>query len=222
MHTVTIVSAFRDSASHVASYAERILNLDYDPACLRLVCVEGDSVDGTWTMLQRWASWDRRVILVKCDTGKKRYGSVIHPERFQILAQVFNAGMDAVDLEWSEYVMFIPSDIQFKADLLAHLVAHNKDLIAPFTFTDDRHYDLWAMSRNGRDFGWFLEADVPALFGTEPIEMSTIGGTLLMKADVLRSGARYTPEEVDRGLCKMARERGFSCWVDPTLKVRHG
>jgi glycosyltransferase involved in cell wall biosynthesis len=219
MHTVSIVSAFRDS--EVWSYRDRINALDYPPECLRLICVEGDSRDDTWARLQTWALQDERVILIKCDTGKPRYGSVIHAERFAILAQVFNAGMNAVDLEWSDYVLFVPSDIRFEPDLLKRLVAHDKDLIAPLTWTGDRFYDIWALSQNDCFFHGFSHAEAERRFDGKLTEMTTIGGTMLIKADVLRAGVRYTPDEVDRGFSKWARRLGFHAYLDPSTHVEH-
>ncbi len=79
--------------------------------------------------------------LVTCNTGKPRYGSVVDAERFKTLATVFNAGLDRVDVDWSDYVLFLPSDIQYEPDLLTRLLAHNKSIIAPFVYLNDRFYD---------------------------------------------------------------------------------
>jgi hypothetical protein len=225
MHHVTVVSPFRDCGAAVPSYVQRVLNLDYSPDALRFVAVEGDSVDDTTERLQTWFLQDERVSLVECDTGKPRYGSVVHPERFRVLAQVLNAGLDAVDLEWSDFVLVLPSDILFAPDLVRRLVAHDVDLVSPLTWTGGpyglRFYDLWALSQHDRFFGPFAYVEKERLFGTELTEMTTIGGTLLMGVDVLRAGIRYTPEQVDRGLCYAARAAGFRCWLDPMADVEH-
>jgi len=86
------------------------------------VGVEGDSVDGTGQVLADWQARDSRVTLVTCNTGKPRYGSVINADRFAVLAQVFNAGLAAVDLEWSTHVLMLPSDIQVRAGAVAAAV----------------------------------------------------------------------------------------------------
>lgn len=218
---VTIVSAFRDSVDRVLMYVSHVSELDYPPEQLRFVCVEGDSKDLTWLTLFGWAAWDSRVILIKCDTGAPHYGSVIHPERFATLAKVFNAGMDAVDLAWSDYVMFIPSDIRFEPDLLKRLMAHDVDVVAPLVWTGDRFFDIWALSQEDRFFHGFTHAEAEQLFGGKLTECTTVGGTMLINADVLRAGVRYTPQEVDRGFSKSARGRGFHVFLDPSTSVFH-
>lgn len=225
MANVTIVSPFRDCGDGIAAYRQRVDALDYPPGALRFVVVEGDSVDDTAEQLAAWAERDERVTFVQCDTGKPHYGSVVHPERFEVLATVFNAGLDAVDLVWSDFALFLPSDILYAPDLVGRLVGHGVDLVSPLTWTDSLHYrrfyDLWAVSQNDRFFGPFPYAERERLFGTELTEMTTIGGTMLISADVLRAGIRYTPEQVDRGLCYAARAAGFRCWLDATVDVEH-
>ena len=225
MHTpnVTICSPFRDAADTLAEYINRIADLDYPFENRRYVFVEGDSMDNTWKELQLWTEDDDRYTLVKCDTGAPHYPSIVNIERFATLAQVFNAALDAVDLEWSDYVLFLPSDIRYAPDLLKRLLAAERYIISPFVWiTIDgvyHFYDTWAFQRMGHSFSGFT----PTMsdYGTKPIAMDTVGGVTLIKADVLRLGVRYTPDEVDRGLCGMAREKGFTVWADPTTHVYH-
>jgi glycosyltransferase involved in cell wall biosynthesis len=220
---VTICSPFRDSEASIAEYFDRLFNLDYPAKSLRFVAVEGDSQDSTWDdLVKRWEYFDARFNLIKCDTGKPKYGSVVNAERFQVLAQVFNAALDAVDYEWTDYVLFLPSDIRYQPDLLSRLLAHGKDIISPFVwvYLDGRNqfYDIWAFSRDGTSYMPFMHLDAD---GLKPIQMHTVGGVTLIKADVLKAGCRYTPDEVDRGLCKAAKAKGFTVWADPTTHVYH-
>lgn len=226
MSNVTVVSPFRDSGLGVREYIRRVNALDYPADALRFVCVEGDSTDDTPAQLTAWQASDARVTLVRCHTGKPRYGSIVHPERFWVLATVFNAGLDAVDVDWSDFVLFLPSDIIVATDLLTRLTAHDVDLVAPLTFLDGppshrRHYDTWAAYRNGVPLGAFPEVHTEQLLGRELVEMTRIGGTLLMRAAVVASGCRYTHAEVDHGLCAMATARGFRLWTDPMTRVYH-
>lgn len=219
---VTICSPFRDSAAGINEYMNRIADLDYSFDARRYVWVEGDSVDDTARQLLYWAEDDPRVTLVRCNTGVPRHGSIVHPERFKALAQVFNAALDAVDLAWSDYVLFLPSDIVYSPDLLSRLLAHGAHIMAPFSWTEyGRFYDTWGFTRRGEEFGRFTMASGRVAYGDEPIRMDTVGGTVLIRSDVLRAGCRYTPEEVDRGLCKAARAQGFLVWADPSTHVFH-
>jgi len=202
MANVTVVAPFRDCADRVAAYRDRICALSWAWDAVRVVAVEGDSRDGTRGLLYKWADEDRRVQLVRFDTGQPKYGSVIDLRRFAALAQVFNAGLDAADLTWSDYVLMLPSDIEYGPDLLERLTAHDADLVAPLVFMNNRFYDIWAL-------------------GKGLVEMDTVGGTLLMKADVLRAGVRYGASDVDRGLCVVARQRGYRVWADTETWVYH-
>lgn len=223
---VTICSPFRDSATGIAEYVRQLRLLDYDPAYLHYLCVEGDSKDDTWDELNEWWKRDARVDLVKCDTGKPKHGSYVDAERFATLATVFNAALDAVDYGWSDYVLFLPSDIRYSPDLLKRLLAVDEDIVSPFVWIclaggSMVFYDSWAFSKDGIFWGALSQEYLTAHFGTQPMEMTTVGGVTLIKADVLRAGCRYTPDEVDRGLCKAAKAKGFTVWADPTTHVYH-
>ena len=199
-----------------------VYELDYPRQQIRIIAVEGDSQDDTRQILSTWYAYDRRVSLLTCNTGKPHYGNVVHPERFAVLAQVFNTALDAVDLDWSDYVVFTPSDVCFGRDILARLMAHDKDMIAPFFWgADGLFHDTWGFTHGGQEFGKFGRDHVSSLYGDAPIEMDTVGGMVLMRADVLRAGCRYTASEVDRGLCKAAKAQGFTVWADPATYIHH-
>lgn len=216
---VTICAPFRDSDATLHTFIQQVTTLEHPAARLRVIAVEGDSKDHTRLGLTTWQRIDGRVAVLTCDTGKRKYGSIVHPERFAILAQVFNTALDAVDLEWSDYVLFTPSDVLFGPDVLARLLAHDKDMIAPFFWgKDGLFHDTWAFERNGQSIGKAKRSDS---YGDKPLAMDTVGGMVLMRSDVLRAGCRYTPQEVDRGLCKMAQAAGFSVWADPTTHIVH-
>lgn len=219
---MTICSPFRDSATGIAEYFTRLSELDYPMANLWYVFVEGDSQDDTFEQLQRWAQFDNRMTLIECDTGKPQHGSVVNAERFATLAQVFNAALDAVDLEWTDYVLFLPSDIHYAPDLLSRLLAHGAHIVAPFSWTEGgRFFDTWGFTRHGEEFTRFSMASGAVAYGDKLLQMDTVGGTVLISAKILAAGCRYTSDEVDRGLCKMARNKGFTVIADPTTNVFH-
>jgi len=222
MANVTIVSSMRDSLPGLRAFMSRFYALAYPPAQLRLIVVEGDSVDGTPQALREWADKEKRLRVATCNTGAPHYGSVIDADRFRVLATVFNAGMDAVDLAWSSHVMFVPSDVHYEPDMLDRLMVHDLDIVAPFFWGPGGtwFYDTWGFSRGGAQFGNFSRSELPA-YGDKPIQMDTVGGVILMRAGVLRAGVRYSLDDVDRGLCRAAQAQGFTVWADPTTHVRH-
>ena len=219
---VTVVTPWRQHAGAVLAYEEQMAALEYPQDRLRFVFVENDSTDGTYEMLRSWAELDDRITLAKQDTGGPLYPSIVNADRFRIMGTVFNWALDLVDYEWSDYVLFMPCDIVFPPDLLRRLLDHHAPIVAPFVFQNGRFYDIWAFSRNGRDFLPFAEASTEDLYGDELVEMETLGGVTLIDADVLRAGVRYSTINVDRGLCEAARAKGFTVWADPTLHVYHG
>ena len=222
MTNITVVSPWRDGMRQMSSYFDRIAALDWPVDDLRLIHVEGDSTDGTHAALEWWVQHDPRNSLVKRDTGKPHYPSIVNAERFWVLATVFNAGLDAVDYGWTDYVLFLPCDIRYKSDLLRRLAAHHAPIVSPFVFQNGRFYDIWAFSRDGGNFPPFLRSDTGWLFGAGLIEMETVGGVMLIDADILRAGVRYSTTDVDRGLCTAAKALGYSVFADPTLHVEHG
>ena len=219
---VTIVSPMRDFADGLPEYRQRLARLDYSADALRFIVVEGDSVDGTKAALAAWEEVEWRLAVIRCETGLPKFGSIVDVERFRLLARVFNAGLDAVDLGWSSHVLFAPCDVLFEQDLLSRLLAHDLDLVAPFFWMPGgKHfYDTWGFIRDGVHFGNFHRSYLPD-YGERPIPMDTVGGVILMRADILRAGARYTPEEVDHGLCKSAKALGYGVWADPATHVEH-
>lgn len=224
MANVTIVTPMRDSSAKLSAYIGRVNALEHDPSGLQVIVVEGDSADDTWQRLQSWAANDSRVTVLKCDTGQPRFGSVVDPLRFWILATTFNAGLEAVCLTWSTHVLFLPDDIEYEPDMLARLLARGKSIISPFVFIRQRQqfYDIWAFQQEGgQAFDAFHLADVPARFGDGPVRMDSVGGVMLSTATVLQAGVRYSMTTVDQGYCFAARARGFSVWADPAVTVWH-
>ena len=198
-------------------YRAQIEKLEWPSEQLRWVIVEGDSEDDTASILAKW----RDVEVITCNTGIGRRGSIVDAERFRGLSIVSNACIDAVDLEWSDYMLMWPVDITVEPSLLRRLVAHKKDMIAPFVwihyFGAWRFYDTWAFRANGRGFQPFtMDRKYES-----PMRMESVGGVNLISSDVLKAGCRYTVTEVDRGLCAMAIDRGFGVWSDPETWVYH-
>jgi len=213
----------RDSVNKLADYIARVARLTVQP--VSIIVAEGDSVDGTPTKLYEWRAADERVTVTHCNTGAQRYGSVVNEERFQVLAQVFNAALAKVDVKDCTHVLFLPDDIDYDADLLERLLAHNVDLVAPLVWGDwfgtPYFYDTWAFRRQGGNFYNFSQAWARQNLGDALIDMESVGGTVLMRSTLIAAGCRYRAHDVDRGLCAMAHDFGFGVWCDASTHVRH-
>lgn len=222
---VTIVTPIRDAAGHpLSALIERLSGLTHKS--LRFVVVEGDSTDDTWAQLNGWAIEDNRAKIVKHDTGKPRYGHVISAERFTHLAGIINAGVEAaIASKWPDYILAIPSDVHFEPDLVTRLLSHDKQLIAAMFWIQEssglRFYDTWAFSRLGLSLAPFNFTWYQTHFPIEPVEMDTVGGAILTRADLFRQGLRYSPVNLDRGLCEQVRAMGHTVWCDPTTHIIH-
>lgn len=222
---VALVSAFRDSSATLPAFRRQVEALDWPWESLRIVCVEGDSVDDTRERLLEWWQADQRITILRRDTGRPRYGSVVSAERFATLAEVFNTGLGFVARDgWADFFQFVPSDVLFSPDLLRRLIAHQKDVIAPLFWGPGgtQFYDIWGFtSADGLGFAPLSPAAYQDLLGEQPVAMQTVGGALLVRRRVWEAGVRYTAEDVDRGLCCLARAAGFSVWCDPTTHIVH-
>ena len=191
---------------------------------IHIAVCEGDSKDDTWERLLQWVTKDKRLRLVTYDLGMPKYGSIVNRDRFIVLAKVFNRALDQIDLKEADWVLFVPFDVDYAPDVVKRLAAHDKDMVSPLTWIGNVFYDTWAMAERGMPslpWGNFSWEWAQTHLGNQLIEMDRLGGMVLMKADVLRAGCRYTEAEVDRGLSRCAREKGFRLWVDPTTHIYH-
>lgn len=222
---VTVVTPIRGAAGHpLSALIERLTGLTHDN--LRFIAVEGDSADDTLDELERWTIKIKNLYIVKHDTGKPRFGHVVSQERFKHLAGIINAGVEAaIASDWPDYILAIPSDVHFEPDLVTRLLAHDKQLIAAMFWVDEpsglRFYDTWAFSRLGLGLAPFNFTWYQTHFPAEPVEMDTVGGAILTRADLFRQGLRYSEVNLDRGLCEQVRSMGHSVWCDPNTHIIH-
>ena len=222
---VTICFPIRQGAAYLCQLKQQINGLDYPAANIRIIAIEGDSSDGTPGLLATWAASDSRLTVITHNTGRAKWGSVIDPIRFAHLAEVFNAGLNAVDCVWSDYVLFMPADVEFRGDIIKRLLAHNVDYVAPMYWVREgggaRFYDIWGFKEDGFQWGpyspeYYEQANRPVL-----VEMRTVGGMILIHAALIAAGARYAKEDVDHGLCRAAQQMGATVYADTTTHIYH-
>ena len=225
---VTIVTPVRERANALPGYFHRIekIRAAYGENSLRLVVVEGDSMDATRSVVADWVAGRWWAELSLCDTGLPLFGSVVDPVRFRGLATVFNHGLQRVHGDWTDYAMLLPVDVSVTPDDFCRLVQRAVSLalnvVSPFVFQGLAFYDIWAfVGLDGVPFWGFPPSMTGALYGQQPVQMSSVGGAMLFSKAVLRAGVRYDLGDVDRGFCRAAREKGFSVWADPTVMVEH-
>ena len=225
---VTITAPWRDNAEQVHGFAKMVEAQTYPLDHLRVLCVEGDSTDNTVDILRLWAAQNNQVTVLKRDTNEKRWPSVVNVDRFAHLAKVFNPCLEEIDWGWSDYSLFIPSDVSFSPDLVMSLVIAEKDLISPMFWIGDFHngdcrfYDIWGfVQRGGKKFPPYSFAWYQHHMPGDPFEVDYIGGAMLCRRKVIESGVRYTPDKADHGLCETARANGFTLWCHPGTHIVH-
>lgn len=237
---LAIVSLFRDCADTVDAYVRRIETLNWPGPDPYVVCVEGDSADDTGERLDSWAERSPRVKVLHHDLGKRKYGSVINPERLYVLSTVSNVGLDyiAKNLE-VDYVLFVTSDLLYEPDLAVRLfsalstVSTSAGLVSPMLWMRqasgrDVFYDSWAFRESKALCSTYGAAHIGpersallAKLGTKPYELMSVGSTLFCRAEAIYQGVRFTTELDVVGFCHQMRANGYTVWADPTTHMRH-
>lgn len=227
---VTIVTPVRNRARAIAPFRTRYEAIQdaYGAARLRLIVVEGDSVDSTRAQALDAFKDDPAASVVVCNTGLPSFGSVVDPIRFRGLATVFNFGLDHVDLGWSDYAMLLPVDVAFApagdfTRLVERADERRLEVVSPLVFQGGQFYDVWAFQKDGQPFWHFLQGMARSLYGSDHVLMDTVGGAMLISRRVVAAGIRYSMTEVDRGLCRdvHAFGSGWGVWMDPSVFVEH-
>jgi hypothetical protein len=227
---VVLCSAFRDSAgSQIDRYfAQAAMYRTYLAVhgwSLRVLSVEGDSVDSTREDLGRAAAHHGLNIDVRvCNVGGRRFGSVEDSERFQKLSRVGNAIFEGVH-ESDDIVTYVESDLVWDPSTFINLgsrVLNNADIdiVAPMPFAGGNFYDVWGFrGLDGSRFAPFA----PYHSSMKPsglTEVSSVGSCLVMRGDVARR-CRIIDDECLVGFCRDARNKGYRVWVDAESRVRH-
>ena len=219
---VTVVSLARDLGHLTIPFIDQLNALC--GATLRFVIVEGDSIDYTYEQLAIWAKCNKRVNLIKQDTGKPKYDSTLHPDRLAHIAGIANTGLSAAIEDNPDYVLMTPSDVEFSGNIINRLLANKVDYVAPMFWAREggktRFYDIWGFNEDGFDWGPHSKEHYEQ-HKTGLVKMKTVGGMVLINAALIAAGARYSPVDCDHGLCKAAQDLGAIVYADTTTHIYH-
>ncbi|MDO8288282.1 MAG: glycosyltransferase [Parvibaculum sp.] len=251
--SVLILTPVKNAAKFLVHYFELLSRLDHDKSKISLGFIEGDSTDTTYAnlaaRLPALTKTYANVTLIKHDEGLTfagpRWAQSIQRARRATLARARNRLLSAA-LRDEAWVLWLDVDlIDYPANLLARLIAADKDIIVPrCTLPDGRDYDLnsfrFEPSRGSaenpdhlidsiyqppRGAGRAYLGDLVHENGAVPID--GVGGTaLLIKADRHREGLNF-PSYSHRGyietegLAMIARDMGIMCWALPELTIIH-
>lgn len=226
---VVIGSAFRDMAGRTNRYFKRAYALEQHldeehlraKHSLRIVAVEGDSIDGTAAELAHMAElWEIPTDVRHHHHGHPHFGSTESPVRLEALTGVSNEVFAGV-LKTDDVLVYVESDLLWRPETMAELaaMAHRQadgfDIIAPLTFAAEAFYDIWGYrgtdSQRFGPFAPFHESLPEHGIG----EIHSAGSCLVMRAEVARTVHNDSANALV-GWCAAARQAGYriGCAVD--------
>lgn len=227
---ITLCSAFRNSTSYLLRYfcqiAELMQALDDRGDSMNLVVGEGDSTDGTLSMLHELKGPDFDIVhLVDCTHGGTEFGSVASPERFRQLAYVGNCIWAAI-LPDTDAVLYVESDLIWSADTMLKLIDRLQEYtaISPMIYLRrdgypaDAWYDIWATRKDGKNFG-HLRPYHTCYNAATPFLVDSTGSCMAIRGEL--ANQLVWPDDVFVGICRNIYDLGASVWIDPTLSVIH-
>src|SRR3989338_8076174 len=231
---VAICSLFRNCSADIKECFKRRKKLTYPCKSLVHICIEGDSEDNTFELLQNESERMENVLVKKHDKNIPPFWGFIHPARMKGLADSANFALEmALKQTNAEYVLWLESDLEYPEDLIERLLECQKDIVATMIFIKGTNlfYDIWAF-RKGDDLNQKGPEGALGCFQANPphhpvydperiFQVDSAGSVLLLKREVIEQGAHFTDEEAIVGLCQTARSKGFDVWADPSITVWH-
>ena len=245
--TLLVATPMKNGSPYIDRYFGLLRSLAIDPARLSLAILEGDSSDGCWDRLVGMRgdleARYRRVTLIRHDFGYRlppgpRYQPSEQLRRRSVLAKARNRLL-AGALADEDWVLWLDVDlVEYPPDLIDQLLDARQDIVVPHCIlpngrTFDRNTFFLPTGQDGTPIGDDpVEDDDRRRYledaeGVDPVEVHSVGGTvLLVRADLHREGLVFpaTPYRgylETEGLAAMARDLGYRCVGLPALRVVH-
>lgn len=227
---IVVGSAFRNSSMNAPRYFERVAALrDFiGTDGVRVVAVEGDSVDNTREALVVAANYHRiPVDLRTCNHGGPVYGSTEQPERMVALSKVGNEIFEGVTTE-DDVLVYIESDLLWAPKTICNLIRYAMhperrfDVFAPLVMAGAAFYDIWGFrGLDGVRWGSIPPVMHPDIAKVVDgfVEMSSVGSCLVMRSEVARA-CRIRNDYCLVGWCEDARSKGHRIAAVLNEKVR--
>lgn len=235
---VVIGSAFRNSAGvQLQRYFHQVDALrdllKEEGHSLRVVAVEGDSVDNTRAELMRWAEYCTLALtIVTRNHGKRVFGSTEEPERMAALSYVGNGILESV-LDEDDALIYVESDLVWRAETMRSLLnklgqsvvlpqggeVRRVDAISPLVFAAEAFYDIWAFRKSGHRFGPFHPYHGELLFD-RPTPVDSTGSCIVMRGEVART-CRIIDNDALVGFGRDVWAKGFALYADAQERIDH-
>jgi hypothetical protein len=214
--SVVMVSLWRDDADkQIEERIAHLLSKTYRG--LRWLWVVGDSADDTEAILRGAASGDRRITVIRHDTGLLDDGPA---DRLVRLGATFNAAMECVT--GSDDVLLVhESDLISPPDVAERMVRSGHAILGGWVTLGESgcFYDVFAYRWHGAMFtNWPPYS--PAYNASEIFEVDSVGSCWIAPAHEFagKGGIRMQGGAVLDAM-RQLRERGYKVWCDPTLAI---
>lgn len=151
-------------------------------------------------------------------------GSLIYVAREQLAAQAITMNAD--------YILWLDSDVTFNPELLADLIAHDKDFVTGIYFRRRPPFSptIFSEVRYGETAEEYKAVNYDDYPLDSTFEIDACGfGAVLMKTQVMRDvldqyGQGFTPMRgfgEDISFCIRAKQCGYKLWCDSSIKLGH-
>jgi hypothetical protein len=227
---ITLCSSFRTSGDALRRYYQQAQALRYHLQArgdtLHFVWGEGDSRDGTLTLLKVMATELGNAQIVDCAHGGPAFGSVVNAARFKQLAYVASRVWAAIPAD-SDVVVWVESDLIWDAATMTNLIDQVAEygaispmvLLARKGWSTEALYDTWAFRLNGEHF----EHHPPYHTGynpDQPFRVDSAGSCMAMRGDIAQR-ITFDDNTLFSEISRQISFGGSAVYVDPGLAVRH-
>ena len=185
----------------------------------RIIFSYAPSKDPTLNILQQWENETPHVTEIIHEPA------MAGPLSAAEIALVYKDFQDIIgEKKWEHetHFMLIDTDImEVPDDLIQRLKVQDKDIIAPFVWTDradpKQFFDVHCFRQYGYRFHPF---DHPDPFDGEPFEVDSVGSCYLVKRDIFEK-VPYDNPHPHLKFCETALEDGYEVWADPGIEILH-
>ncbi len=226
---VVIGSAFRNMGGRVDRYFRQACALKEHIGpdhAVRVIAVEGDSLDATAAELARAAErWQIPVDIREYCHGQPQFASTEEPARLKMLSGVCNEVFAGVR-EDDDVLLYVESDLIWQPHDVGSCIDAARerrggfDVVAPMIWAGQEFYDIWAFrGLDGERFGPFAPYH-SSLNGHGLAEVGSVGSCLAMRAEVAAK-VRVGDDNALVGWCAEARKQGYRLAVATDFGVNH-
>jgi glycosyltransferase involved in cell wall biosynthesis len=226
---ILIASPIRNIGPWALKFLSTIIALNSNPHLdIKYLFIEGNSTDGTYKILSKWADNYKQVTLIKHDLPKEMVTKDRVMESIELI----------IDLAGdTDYIMLVDADILEVPDnmpltLIENMAKYKADIIAPYVLIEgtNKFYDTYVFRTTDKKLFRSEPPYTPNNYNT-PFEVSSVGTCMLFKAGVFmkvitenREYRKMRHKQSYYGylcVCATARRLGYRIFADPTVIITH-